>query len=211
VSHKLDPKKKSKALIKEVPIEPVKVETSFEEIKSDSELAALIKLISPKHKLFADKYLDSGNVAISYQDVYHCSYDAAKSCGSRLLIDANLQKYLMYRWKKRQFKHEMSEDKLIGNMLEVYKRSMQIEPVLDDEGEPTGEYRFMPGAAIQSNRLIAQIMNYGSTNNKKSEDMQVLVTTYVVPAFNNAVAIPESSQLDVKKRIEKKLKEQKKP
>jgi hypothetical protein len=53
-----------------------------------------MKVLSPKHKLFADLYSKTGNAAGSYRNVYECSPKAAKSAAYKVLKRADVIAYL---------------------------------------------------------------------------------------------------------------------
>lgn len=53
-------------------------------------------------------------------------------------------------------RNEISVDYVLRNFKEIGERCMQHEPVLDHEGEETGEYQFNASGANRSNELIGK-------------------------------------------------------
>lgn len=200
---KKDLKKVEKSLKKTDKKKPPKV--TLIDIRNDDQLAKFLKDFPPKHRQFCENYLETLKQAKSYMKVFDVAENVAAAAASRLLRNVKVCAYLEYRWKQRQLTFRVSENTILQNMLDVFDKSMQAKAVLDHEGNETGVFTFHPTAAVQSNALIAKLMNFGEKKKDGKDDNVILVRTYVVPAFNNSVVIPESTREDVKKAVEKHL------
>ncbi|MHB8483703.1 MAG: terminase small subunit [Nitrospiria bacterium] len=186
------------------------VENNALPFKNEKEFNKFLQTFKKEHKVFCDNYLMNLNLTESYKIAYpEASDKGASQSASRLLSSVNSQRYISYIYAKRQKKLEISENKLLSNLNDLYNRAMQAVPVLDKHGKETGKYNFQGMAAAKAAELIAKITGIGLTNKRINSDNLVIVKTYVVPQFRNTISIPEQSPEDIKKLIEEYANERK--
>lgn len=78
----------------------------------------------------------------------------------------NIVAYMRYRHEQIIAKTETSRDWWIQRQKEIVDRCMQVQPVLDKDGEPTGEYRF---DAAGANKALDQLGRYLGVFEKDNE------------------------------------------
>ncbi len=117
--------------------------------------------LKEKHILFVNEYLRSQNVTAAYKKVYGCTDDAARKNGSRLMTNEDIKSEIERRQAEINKKVErdtgISVQWVIDSFKSIAERCMQAEPVLDREGNETGEYRFDSGGA---NKAVENIGKY---------------------------------------------------
>lgn len=77
--------------------------------------------LTKNQKLFADEYLIDLNATRAYKAVYkNCKKDeTARSNGSRMLTNANVEKYVEKRMKDREQRTEISQDKVLNELAKI--------------------------------------------------------------------------------------------
>ncbi len=111
--------------------------------------------LTDKQKRFADEYLLDLNAK---QAAIRAGYSekTAKEQASRLLTNVNLKAYIAEKQKKLEEKTGLTVEWVIGELKNVYEKSMQAVPVIDHRGKPTGEYKFEANAANRSLELLGK-------------------------------------------------------
>lgn len=88
--------------------------------------------------------------------------------GSELLANRNIQLRIAYLVSQRNERIELSQDWVVQRLKDVAERCMQREPILDKEGNPTGEYRFdSTGANKALDCLMKHLGGYQKDNGQK--------------------------------------------
>jgi phage terminase small subunit len=106
-----------------------------------------------QHQLFVKHYVATGNATAAACAAGY-SPKTAHVQGCRLLKNAKIRKGL----EKVAEKAKLDAQWCLERSREIVERSMQAEPVLDREGNPTGEYTFNASGANTAIRNIAQII-----------------------------------------------------
>ena len=175
--------------------------------KMKKNMQKFLNTFKKEHKVFADNYLSNLNLTESYKIAYpNCSAGSLTSKASVLVRNSKVQQYIQYIYTLRQKKLEISENKLLSNLNDLYNRAMQAIPVLDKHGKQTGMYNFNGMAAAKAAELIAKISGIGLINKRVNSDNLVIVKTYVVPQFQNTIKLPEQSDASIKQLIESYVK-----
>jgi hypothetical protein len=205
---KMDEVKKIAADEKVKPELPAALPT-FQEILNDKDLTFVISQLSTQQRLFADLFINTRDAVGSYMKAFSCTLLSAKANAYRCLNLPYVQMYVNYGWKKGYFQGTMSQAQLVGVMTSVIERCMQVEPICDAEGNSTGQFTFRAQAVISAGRLLKDILGLGE-DNKKSDNSNFILRIFCVPAFGNAVVVPEDTKEDITKHIEKEIIERKK-
>ena len=120
--------------------------------------------VTSQQKQFADEYLiDLNGTKAAIRAGYAEPY--ARQQASQLLDVEEIANYISEKQKIVSDKLNWSYEKLIISFGEIHTRCMQGEPVLDNEGNPTGDWKFEPNAAVKSLENIGKHLGFYSANN----------------------------------------------
>ena len=86
----------------------------------------------------------------------NASYGAAAVEASRTLSDVNVRSYLKYCLESDHEALVATKQYVQMNLRVVAERCMQVEPVLDAKGQPTGDYKFDASGANTALKLLGQ-------------------------------------------------------
>ena len=86
----------------------------------------------------------------------NASYNAASVEASRTLSDVNVRSYLKYCLESDHEALVATKSYVQMNLRVVAERCMQVEPVLDAKGQPTGDYKFDASGANTALKLLGQ-------------------------------------------------------
>lgn len=146
--------------------------------------------MTSQQKQFADEYLVDLNAT---QAAIRAGYspDAARSYASQLLDREEVAAYISEKQAKISGKLGWSYERVLLNFANVYERCMQGEPVTDRDGNPTGEWKFEPMAALKANENIGKHIGfYEKDNDQKKSD----VVTPVINVYNTAPPLGNSEK-----------------
>jgi phage terminase small subunit len=108
--------------------------------------------LNPKQELFCQEYLkDLSATAAAKRAGY--SEKTAHSCGPRLMEHAGVKARIQELMDKRSSKLQITVEKVLKDLEDCRIKCMQGEPVLDHQGNPTGEWKFEAHAAIRASEL----------------------------------------------------------
>lgn len=127
--------------------------------------------LTSQQKQFADEYLIDLNAS---QAAIRAGYSerSSRSTASDLLNNKDIAKYISDKQRKVSDKLNWSFERIITRFADISDRCMQAEPVLDFEGNPTGEYRFDANAAIKATENIGKHIGfYGADNAQKATQL----------------------------------------
>ena len=80
--------------------------------------------------------------------------------GHEFLAMPHVAEEIRYRLENKRGPNNITQDKLERMAYRVAIRCMQVVPVIDRAGRETGEYKFLPNAAISAMRLIADMKGF---------------------------------------------------
>lgn len=111
--------------------------------------------LTDKQKRFVEEYLVDLNAT---QAAIRAGYSAktAEAQASRLLRNVKVQEAVAAGQEARSARVELTQDWVLDRLREVTERCMQHEAVLDQEGNPTGEYKFNAAGANKAIELIGK-------------------------------------------------------
>lgn len=95
-----------------------------------------------------EAYRKAGGTAKTNSTRRYCAYE--------LLTNPNVSRALEGLREVRANRVQVRTDYVILRLVECVERCMQAEPVLDDEGNPTGEYKFDSAGATKALGLLAK-------------------------------------------------------
>lgn len=111
--------------------------------------------LTPKQELFCQEYLVDLNAT---QAAIRAGYSAksAKVIAAEILSKPEILLRIQDLQAKRLERVEINQDWVLDRLKEISDRCMQAVPVLDSEGNETGEYKFDSAGAIKSTELIGK-------------------------------------------------------
>lgn len=113
--------------------------------------------LTAKQKLFADEWLVDMDATNAYRRAgYQSKGVAAESNSSRLLANQDVQAYIAERMREREKRTEITQDYVLTTIKNTIDRCAQAEPVVDREGNPTGEYRFDATNVLKGAELLGK-------------------------------------------------------
>lgn len=106
--------------------------------------------MTPKQQRFVAEYLlDLNATAAALRSGYK-----HPDIGRRLVTKSHVEKAIQAAQQKRAKRTELTMDEVIEDFREIKRRCMQAIPLLDREGNPTGEYRFDSSGANKANEML---------------------------------------------------------
>ena len=129
--------------------------------------------LNPKQKRFVDEYLIDLNMT---QAAIRAGYSkkTAPWIGQRLFSKSHIEAAIQEALKAREERTELSADYVIKGLLEVHKKCSEPIPVLDRQGNPTGEYRFDSSGANKALELLGKNLQMFTDRVKLEADSPIL-------------------------------------
>ena len=111
--------------------------------------------MTPKQRRFVVEYLKDGN---GTQAAIRAGYskNGAQQMASDLLLNPVIKAAVEKRIKKIEEKEIVTVEYILKSLIEIAERCRQAEPVLDKEGNETGEYKFDSSGANRSLELLGK-------------------------------------------------------
>lgn len=123
--------------------------------------------MNSQQRQFCDEYLIDLNAT---QAAIRAGYsiDGARSYASQLLDNEEVQEYISERQKRVSDKLGYTLETVLQNFATIHDRCMQGEPVLDFDGNPTGEWKFDASNANRANENIGKHLGFFDADNKRT-------------------------------------------
>lgn len=111
--------------------------------------------LTAKQQMFCREYLVDLNAT---QAAIRAGYSekTANEQAARLLANVSVKEYVQSLMDERASRVQITADYVIGSIHEITERCKQGVPVLDKEGQPTGEWKFEPNAALKGCELLGK-------------------------------------------------------
>lgn len=124
--------------------------------------------MTDQQKKFADQYCKQPNatkaaIAAGYSET------SARSQGSQLLALDEIALYIEHKLSAISKEAEVDATWVLKRFKKISDRCMQEEPVLDKEGQPTGEYRFDSSGANNATAHLGKIIGVFEKDNEQSK------------------------------------------
>lgn len=114
-------------------------------------------MLNAKQRRFVHEYLIDLNATQAAQRAGY-SKRTAYSQGCRLLKHAEVQAAVAAKREQVEERSAVTVEFVLKGLLTNFHRAMQAEPVLDDEGKPTGEYTYQANAANKALELMGKYL-----------------------------------------------------
>lgn len=160
-------------------------------------------------KRFCDEYLIDLNATRAYKVAYlNCKKDeTAKSAGSRLLTNVNVQNYISEKMKEREKRTEVTQDMVIKELAKIafldirklYTENGQLKNVADIDDDTAG--------AISSLETLEEYDGYGDEREKigDTQKVKLLDKTKALELLGRHLGIfNDKLDVNVKEKEEKK-------
>ena len=160
-------------------------------------------------KRFCDEYLIDLNATRAYKVAYpNCKKDeTAKSAGSRLLTNVNVQNYISKKMKEREKRTEVTQDMVIKELAKIafldirklYTENGQLKNVADIDDDTAG--------AISSLETLEEYDGYGDEREKigDTQKVKLLDKTKALELLGRHLGIfNDKLDVNVKEKEEKK-------
>lgn len=122
------------------------------------------------HQRFADKYFETlnGTESAIYAGF---SESTARQQAWQLLQREDIQEYLQELRAEYSKKTGITKEWIIERFKTISDRCIQEEPVLDKDGNPTGEYRFDSSGANNATAHLGKIIGVFEKDNEQRKDV----------------------------------------
>jgi phage terminase small subunit len=111
-------------------------------------------LTDKQTRFIAEYLIDSNATKAAIRAGY--SEKTAKEIGCENLTKPNIAAEIAKRQEKLADKLEITAEYVLGGIKNLVERCIQAEPVLDREGNETGEYKFEAFAALKGYELLGK-------------------------------------------------------
>lgn len=108
-----------------------------------------------KRELFCQRYVVHGNAMLAAEEARY-SKRSAKQLGHELLQDPAVAARVEQLLAEKAKRNAIEADWITSKLRENVERAMQAQPVLDNKGEPTGEYRYDGAVANRALELLGK-------------------------------------------------------
>jgi phage terminase small subunit len=128
-----------------------------------------MSILTAQQSVFVSEYLVDRN---GKQAAIRAGYSAktAEVQASRLLSNAKVQEAIDEQLKLREQRTLVTADYIINSLKTVAERCMQIEAIVDREGQPTGEFKFDSSGANRSLELLGKHLKLFTDKTELSGD-----------------------------------------
>lgn len=111
--------------------------------------------LTPKQEMFCKEYLIDLNAT---QAAIRAGYskDTAKEIGYENLTKPHVSNFLQSLMKERTKRVEIDADYVLNGIKELTERCIQAVPVLDENGQQTGEWKFEVTGAFKGYELLGK-------------------------------------------------------
>jgi len=132
------------------------------------------------HIKFTDKYFETLNAT---QSAIYAGFseDTARQQGWQILQRDDVQEYLQKLREEYAEKAGVSKQWVIERFKHISDSCVQAEPVLDHDGNETGEYRFDSSGANKATEMIGKILGVFEKDNAQKPLAQTPIINIINP------------------------------
>jgi phage terminase small subunit len=111
--------------------------------------------LTPKQAKFVEAYLVSLNQSDAARKA-GCTSKRADQAGYELMRNPEVKAAVDAAIEKRAKKAELSAQYVLETIMDTVERCRQATPVLDEDGNETGEYQFQSGSVLKGCELLGK-------------------------------------------------------
>lgn len=132
--------------------------------------------LTPKQDMFVREYLIDLNAT---QAAIRAGYSArtANEQGARLLAHVSVKAAIQAAMDKRAEQVGIDANFVLNGIRNLISRCEQAVPVLDNEGNPTGEWRFESSSAMRGYELLGKHLKLFTDKIEQSGNINLTVST----------------------------------
>lgn len=132
--------------------------------------------LTPKQDMFVREYLIDLNAT---QAAIRAGYSVktAGSIGEENLKKPEIAAAIQAAMDKRAQDTGIDANYVLNGIVEIIERCKQAVPVLDHEGEPTGEYKFESGSVLRGYELLGKHLKLFTDRIEQSGNINLTVST----------------------------------
>jgi len=132
--------------------------------------------MTPKQQMFVQEYLIDLNAT---QAAIRAGYSAktAEEQGYQLLRKTSVKAAIQAAMEKRAEETGIDAKFVLNGIVKLIERCEQAVPVLDHEGNPTGEWRFESNSAMRGYELLGKHLKLFTDKVEQSGSIQLTVAT----------------------------------
>lgn len=152
--------------------------------------------LTPKQQRFVEEYLIDLNAT---QAAIRAGYSkkTAQEIGSENLAKPMIAMAIAQYQKKISEKLQIDAEWVLRQAVKVHQRCLQETPVLDSEGNPTGEYKFDSTGANKALDLIGKHINIQAFSDKMKVDQELTINV------NSGIDLPPGKLDEDQDRIDR--------
>jgi len=135
--------------------------------------------MTEQKKRFADKYFETLNGS---QSAIYAGYSekTSRQIAHNLLQEEEVEEYLQALRSVAAEKSGINRDWIMDRFKHISDSCVQAVPVLDHDGNETGEYKFDSSGANKATEMLGKIIGVFEKDNKQKEN-QSTVTIFQLP------------------------------
>lgn len=113
--------------------------------------------LTPKQELFCQEYIKDMNATQAYLRAgFSKKATTAGVEGHKLLKNPKVKQRIQELQQRVAKKNEITAEWVLGKIKETIERCSQAEPVLDKEGNPTGEWKFEHSGVLKGTEQLGK-------------------------------------------------------
>lgn len=113
--------------------------------------------LTKKQQVFVDEYLKDLNATAAYKRAgYTANGNSAEVNASRLLRNAQVASVIQIAMDERAKRTQIDADYVLSTIRDTVDRCRQAKQATDDEGNPTGDFRFDAQAVLKGCELLGR-------------------------------------------------------
>jgi phage terminase small subunit len=134
--------------------------------------------LTPKQDKFCQEYLiDLNATAAAIRAGY--SEKTARQIGNRLLTNVDISEHIRRLRNVQAVKAGISAEYVLSGLKAVAERCMQAEPILDRDGEETGEYRFNAAGANKALELLGRHLGLFDGEQAQGDEVKAVKLPFI--------------------------------
>lgn len=134
-------------------------------------------LSDKQEKLCREYLIDFNGTQAAIRAGY--SKKTANEIAAENLAKPSIQAFIKQLQTKQSEELEITAKYVTDNIRNIGERCMQAQPVLDKQGNPTGEYKFDSQGALKAQELLGKRIGYFEVDNKqKKPELAVNLSEY---------------------------------
>lgn len=136
--------------------------------------------LTDKQERFATLYVEYNDATKAYKEAYDTSsmkdetiYSRASELKNNGKVTVRINQLRENVKEIASKKFNITHESLIADFVDIKNKCMQVEPIKDHQGNPTGEYKFNANAAIKALENLAKHIGFYEVDNTQKAGGQL--------------------------------------